>query len=159
VLKIKIVSVGKLKEKAMRELTAEYEKRLSRYCSLTMVELADLALPEKPSQGEIDAVLKKEGREIEKHLSQRGLNIALCIEGKSYSSTAFAEQISKASLQYSEMVFVIGSSHGIDAAVKKQCGLLLSMSEMTFPHNFARLMLLEQIYRSFKIISGESYHK
>ena len=158
-LKIKIVSVGKLKEKAMRELTAEYEKRLSRYCSLTMVELADLPLPEKPAQGEIDAVLKKEGREIEKHLSQRGLNIALCIEGKAYSSTAFAEQISKASLQCSEMVFVIGSSHGIDTAVKKQCRLLLSMSEMTFPHNFARLMLLEQRYRGFKIISGESYHK
>ncbi len=158
-LKIKIVSVGKLKEKAMRELTAEYEKRLSRYCSLSMVELPDLPLPEKPSQGEIDTVLKKEGQEITKHLSQKGRNIALCIEGKPCSSTAFANQIAKISLQYSEMVFVIGSSHGLDAAVKEKCPVRLSMSEMTFPHNFARLMLLEQIYRGFKIIANESYHK
>ncbi len=158
-LKIKIVSVGKLKEKALRELTAEYEKRLSRYCNLSIVELSDLPLPENPSQGEIDTVLKKEGTQIEKHLSAKGLNIALCIEGARCSSPQFATQIAKEAQHFSEMVFLIGSSHGIDEAIKQRCQRKLSMSEMTFPHNLARLMLLEQIYRSFKIIHGENYHK
>ncbi len=158
-LKIKIVSVGKLKEKSLRELTAEYEKRLSRYCKLSIVELPDLPLPENPSAGEIDTVLKKEGTEIEKHLSGKGLNIALCIEGDQCSSTKFAQQIAKEAQHFSEMVFVIGSSHGLDERVKEQCRWKLSMSEMTFPHNLARLMLLEQIYRSFKIINNENYHK
>ncbi len=158
-LKIKIVSVGKLKEKALRELTAEYEKRLSRYCNLTVTELNDLPVPENPSASEIDAVLQKEGAEIEKHLSSKGLNAALCIEGKQLSSEALADKLEKTALQYSEIVFVIGSSHGLCDAVKKKCGMHLSMSEMTFPHNLAKLMLLEQIYRSFKIIRKENYHK
>ncbi len=158
-LKIKIVSVGKLKEKALRELTAEYEKRLSRYCKLTVTELSDLPLPESPSIGEIDTVLKKEGTEIEKHLSSKGLNVALCIEGSQCSSSKLAEKIAKEAQHFSEMVFVIGSSHGLDERVKERCRWKLSMSEMTFPHNLARLMLLEQIYRSFKIINKENYHK
>ena len=158
-LKIKIVSVGKLKEKSLRELTAEYEKRLSRYCKLSMMELNDLPLPENPSPGEITAVLKKEAAELEKHLSPKGLNIALCIEGEQHSSVSFSQLISKSTMQFSELIFFIGSSHGIDDTFKSKCGLHLSMSQMTFPHNLARLMLLEQIYRAFKIIAGESYHK
>ncbi len=158
-LKIKIISVGKIKNKDLKNIISEYEKRLSKYAKLETVELNDLPLSEKPSQNEISACLEKEGAEIEKKIPDKAFTISLCIEGKKLTSLNLAEKIASLTHNYPEICFIIGSSHGICDKIKKRSDFLLSMSDMTFPHNLAKLMLTEQIYRSFKIIANESYHK
>ena len=158
-LKIKIISVGKVKNKDLKAVISEYEKRLSKYAKIEAIELTDLSLSERPSQSEIDACLEKEGAEIEKRISDKAFVFAMCIEGKKLTSEGLAEKISTLSHNYPEIIFIIGSSHGICDKIKKRAGFLLSMSDMTFPHNLAKLMLTEQIYRAFKINSNESYHK
>ena len=158
-IKIKIISVGKIKEKAMNEIIAEFEKRLSRYCSFESAVIPDLAVKDNPSPSDIEEILKKEAAEITKKFTPRAYRIALCIEGKKISSEKFSELTEKISLSNSAIDFIIGSSHGIHSQVKELCDFRMSMSDMTFPHNIARLMLTEQIYRGFKISANESYHK
>jgi 23S rRNA (pseudouridine1915-N3)-methyltransferase len=155
---IQIIAYGKLKEKYLREACAEYEKRLSRYCTFKCTELEPVALPEKPSEKEIAAALEKEGQQLLKRM--KGLCIAMCIEGKTMSSEALSEKLASAGVSGdSTVTFLIGSSYGLSDEVKKAAQLRLSMSPMTFPHQLARVMLMEQIYRSFQIQTGTKYHK
>ena len=158
-LKIKIISVGKRKSKDLKNLILEYEKRLSRYARIETVEIDDLSVNDNPSESEINAVLIKEGKEILKKINEKAYVISLCIEGNKLNSEKLSEKISQVSLLNSEIDFIIGSSHGICDEVKKKSHFKLSMSDMTFPHNIAKLMLTEQIYRAFKILNNESYHK
>ena len=158
-LKIKIISVGKLKEKSLQEHIKEYEKRLSRFVKLELIEINDLSVPDNPSNAEINEILSKEANEITKKISPKAYIISTCIEGKKINSVEFSKIISDATFNYPEINFIIGSSHGLYDEIKKMSHFRLSMSDMTFPHNLAKLMLTEQIYRAFKIINKESYHK
>lgn len=155
---IQILAYGKLKEKYLRDAAAEYEKRLSRYCTVKCVELEPTALPEKASEKEIAAALEKEGQQLLKRM--KGFCIAMCIEGKMLSSVQLSEKLVQTAVGGdSTVTFLIGSSYGLSPEVKRAADLRLSMSPMTFPHQLARVMLYEQIYRSFQIQSGSRYHK
>lgn len=157
-MRIQLIAVGKLKEKWLREAFAEYEKRLQRYCKFSLTELPEARLPESPTEGEIAAALSQEGKAILQ--SCRGKVIALCIEGKQISSEELAAVLEQTAVSgESEISFVIGSSCGLDEAVKRQADIRLSMSRMTFPHQLARVMLMEQTYRAYQIITGGKYHK
>ena len=158
--KITLLCVGKLKEKFYREAVSEYAKRLSRYCKLEVVELPEERLPEHPSQAQITAALAREAEEIFARLPPAASLIVLCIEGRLRSSEELAQLISTWSNRgEKQLVFVIGGSYGLAPSLKAQAWAKLSMSPMTFPHHLARVMLLEQLYRSFKIDEGSSYHK
>ena len=152
-VKTKIITVGKLKEKSIKELISEYEKRLSKYTDISVVQIQDLALSDNPSQKEIENVLDKEGSAILKSIPENMVPVALTIDGKSYSSEAFSDFIEKNKIN-GGLCFVIGSSHGIAKKVIDKCKYRISLSEMTFPHNLARLILTEQIYRGFKILAN-----
>jgi len=159
-LKIKIIAMGKLTEKAYREACGEFIKRLSRTYPVTVVEPKVELLPSDPSAGEIKRALEKESERILSEVSPRSTLVALCVEGKSLSSEAFSAFIEKqATGGVSEICFVIGSSFGLSDEVKKKAALRLSLSEMTFPHELFRVMLLEQIYRAGEIAAGSRYHK
>lgn len=158
--KMTILCTGKLKEKFYLDAVAEYVKRLSRFCKLEIIELPEERLPEKPSQAQIGAALEKEAGLIRSKLPKNGILVAMCIEGRTMSSEALAEQFSRWSVAgHSCVTFLIGSSFGLHPGVKTQAELKLSMSPMTFPHHLARVMLLEQIYRAFQINEGSRYHK
>lgn len=155
---IRLIVIGKLKEDYLRSACAEYIKRLSRYCIFDLCELEECRLSDNPSEKEIAAALKKEAEQIKKHAA--GFIIPLCIEGKQLSSPELSEKISGAGINgFSTVTFIIGSSFGLDGEVKSMGHLRLSMSKMTFPHQLARVMLLEQIYRAFQIASNGKYHK
>lgn len=158
-LSVKIISVGTLKESYLREAVEEYSKRLSSYCKLSVVQLKEARLPDSPSEREIEAALDTEAKAILSELSPRSYKIAMCVEGKQLSSEKLAEKLEGISNTHSEVCFVIGSSHGLSDKVKSVCDMRLSVSEMTFPHQLLRVMLLEGIYRAFNIISGTKYHK
>lgn len=158
-LKIKLITVGKIKEKSLIAVIDEYIKRLTRFAKIELIEINDLSVPDNPSEKEILNVIIKEGEEIKKHISPKSFVIPMCIEGKKINSEKFAELISNTQLEYSEIIFIIGSSHGLSDDIKKMGNFKLSMSDMTFPHNIAKLMLVEQIYRAFKILNNENYHK
>lgn len=158
-IKITIIALGKLKEKYLREASAEYEKRLSRYCKLEIVELEPIKISEKPSQSEIDSALNKESEMIIKKIPVGSKVFSLCVEGKQFSSEEFAKKNDAIFSSGGSLTFIIGSSYGLDEKVKKLSDVKLSLSEMTFPHQLFRVMLLEQIYRSFKISEGSTYHK
>lgn len=158
-IKITLITLGKLKEKYLRDATDEYAKRLSRYCKLEIVELNPVALPEKPSQSEIDAALLKEAELIEKRIPDGARVVTLCVEGKNFTSEGLAEFVDTNTNSGTNMCFIIGSSYGISKTVKQKSDLRLSLSAMTFPHQLFRVMLLEQIYRAFKINEGGTYHK
>lgn len=160
-LNVNLIVVGKLKESYFREACAEYVKRLGAFCKLKITEIPESRLPDDPSEKEIKAALSAEAKAIWNLLSGKDcFNIALCIEGTMLSSEKLAEKIGEVSVSgKSTLNFVIGSSFGIDGEIKKMCGLRLSMSEMTFPHMLARVMILEQIYRAFRILNGGKYHK
>ncbi|MBO5409262.1 MAG: 23S rRNA (pseudouridine(1915)-N(3))-methyltransferase RlmH [Clostridia bacterium] len=157
-IKTKIISVGKLKEKATRDLLSEYEKRLSRYTEFSHIEIADLSVSDHPSDKEIETVLQKEGQQILKNLPKNMVTVAMAIDAKQYSSEEFASLIDQKQTQ-GGLCFVIGSSHGLHPDVINACQMRISLSKMTLPHNLARLFLTEQIYRGFKILNNESYHK
>lgn len=155
---IKIITVGKLKEKYLKDACCEYLKRLKRYGNVQVIELDEYRLSDNPSEKEIQKALEIEGNSILKEA--KGYLIAMCIEGKQLSSTELAEKISCISVDgQSNISFIIGSSFGIAENVKKNVDFRLSMSEMTFPHQLARVMLLEQLYRAFQINSNGKYHK
>ena len=141
---VHILCVGKLKEKFYADAVAEYAKRLSPYCKLTIVELPEEKLPQGPSPALIAAALGKEAAAIRAKLPPRARVVALCIEGQLLSS---------------QLCFLIGGSYGLDEGLKAEAHVRLSMSPMTFPHHLARVMLLEQLYRAFKINEGSAYHK
>lgn len=155
---IQILAYGKLKEKYLREAAAEYEKRLSRCCTFRCIELEPVQLSEKASEKEIAAALEKEGQQLIKRM--KGFTIAMCIEGKLMDSVSLSEKLQSAGVSGdSTVTFIIGSSYGLSDEVKKKADLRLSMSPMTFPHQLARVMLYEQIYRSYQIQNGSKYHK
>lgn len=159
-LTVTVIAVGKIKEKYFTDAIDEYSKRLSRYCKLNIIELKDEPTPDNPSDTEKDAVLKKESSRILERIPKSAFVIPLCIEGKKKSSVEFSQLLSKtASNGYSEIVFIIGGSMGLCDEVKARADFKLSFSEMTFPHQLMRVILLEQIYRSFNILSGGKYHK
>lgn len=147
-----------MKEKYYLEAQKEYTKMLSRFAQVNVCELQDEPLSNVKSEAEEKEALRKEAKKIEEKL--KGLVIALCIEGKQYSSEEFAEVIKeKMNGGVSEITFVIGSSLGMAEEIKKKAGIKLSFSKMTLPHRLFRIVLLEQIYRAFKIMAGETYHK
>ena len=155
---IKLIVIGKLKEDYLRNACAEYIKRLGRYCTFELHELDECRLSNQPSDKEIAAALRKEAEQIKRYAS--GLIVPMCIEGRQLSSPELAERISEAGVSgQSTVTFIIGSSFGLDPEIKAMGGLKLSMSKMTFPHQLARVMLLEQIYRAFQINTGGKYHK
>lgn len=158
-IKVRIIALGKLKEAYLRGAAMEYEKRLKGYCSLEIIELSPKALPENPNISQIKKALDSEADMILKAIPKGSLTAAMCIEGKHYSSEGLAEVFEKAAIRNGSIAFIIGSSYGLSDEVKKSADIKLSMSMMTFPHQLARVMLLEQIYRAFKINEGSLYHK
>lgn len=159
-MKITVLAVGKIKEKYFTGALAEYEKRLSRYCKLEIIEVADEKTPDRASEREEQIIRAKEGERLRKYIKDGAYVIALAIEGKQASSEQFAEKIHKLGLTgESHIIFLIGGSIGLDPSLLKQADELLSFSKMTFPHQLMRVILLEQIYRGYRIIHGEPYHK
>ena len=159
-LKITIIALGHLKEKYLREASAEYEKRLKAFCKLEITELEPVRLSDTPRQTEIESALKLEADKILSLVPSNAFLIPLCIEGKLLSSEDLSKKLETVAVSgSSHVVFVIGSSYGLSDLVKSRASFKMSMSPMTFPHQLARIMLLEQIYRSFKITQGGTYHK
>ena len=158
--KMTILCTGKLKEKFYLDAVAEYVKRLSRFCKLEIIELPEERLPEDPSPAQIEAALSKEADAVRAKLPNGCLVIAMCVEGRERSSEELAQLVGtweQSSAKH--LVFLIGGSYGLHPSIKAEAQVKLSMSPMTFPHHLARVMLLEQIYRAFKIREGSSYHK
>ncbi len=159
-MKIVIIGVGKIKEKFIREGINEYKKRLSRYCKLEIIEVADEKAPENLSQKEIELVKDKEGKRILSKIPKSSYIISLDIQGEKISSEDFSKKLGDLSLRgKSNITFIIGGSLGLSKEVVNKSDFKLSFSKMTFPHQLMRLVLLEQIYRSFRIMKGEPYHK
>lgn len=159
-VKINVICVGRLKESYLRDACAEYSKRLSAFCKLNIIELTPCPLPDNPGKAQIDACLEDEGKRILAKVGDNDAVIALCIEGKEMPSEALSAELSSLGVAgFSTVDFIIGGSYGLDPAVKSRAKLRLSMSPMTFPHQLARVMVLEQIYRAFMISSGGRYHK
>lgn len=155
-LEVRLICIGKLKEDYWRSAVAEYEKRLRPLCKFQLVELPEARLPDSPSAAQISAALEQEGKAI--LAKAAGKIYPLCIEGRETDSPGLAKKLSGAMQSPGAVTFVIGSSHGLSDEVKKS-GEGLSMSPMTFPHQLARVMLCEQIYRGFQILNGTKYHK
>ena len=159
-LNMRIVCVGKIREQFYIDAFNEYSKRLSAYCKFECVELNETKLGSSPSDKEIAAALDKEAVDIERALGKDAYVIAMCVEGKQLKSEDFAQKINSLAVSgRGRICFVIGGSFGISQRIKQRADMRLSMSEMTFPHHLARVMLAEQIYRAFKIIKGSKYHK
>lgn len=155
-LEVRLLCVGKLKEEYWRQAAAEYEKRLRPFCKLQLTELAEERLPEKASAAQIAQALEREGEAL--LAKAGGMLVPLCIEGRPLDSPGMAKLLSRAMESPGTVSFLIGSSHGLSPAVKA-AGEGISMSPMTFPHQLARVMLYEQVYRGFQILSGTKYHK
>lgn len=159
-MKITCVVVGKIKEKYFTDAIKEYSKRLSRYCKLEIVELADEKTPDGASEAEEVAIREKEGERILKALKDDAYVIALAIEGKMLDSVGLSQKIDRLGVSgISHIAFVIGGSLGLAPAVMKRANYALSFSRMTFPHQLMRVVLLEQLYRSYRILKNEPYHK
>lgn len=159
-LNITIIAIGKLKEQYLRDASAEYQKRLSTLCKLNIIELPAQKLSDNPSEKEIDNALAAEGKKIIEKIPKGARVYTMCIEGKQRSSEELSRELDMAGVEGdSTVVFIIGGSFGLSEDVKKLSSHRLSMSKMTFPHQIARIMLLEQIYRSLQISIGTKYHK
>ena len=159
-MKITLITVGKIKEKYLKDAIAEYSKRLSRYCKLEIVEVADEKTPDNASDTVEDAIRDKEGERILKYIKEDAYVITLEIAGKMLTSEEMAEKIEKLGVQgTSHIIFIIGGSIGLGREILKRSDYALSFSKMTFPHQLMRVILLEQIYRSYRIKNHEPYHK
>jgi len=159
-INVKLICVGKMKEKHYISAFEEYKKRLGAYCRFELTELPEQRLGDNPSEKEIAAALEKEALEIEKQIPSGAAVCAMCIEGDMKSSNDLASQFGKwMSSGKSKICFIIGGSYGMSPKIKAKADLKLSMSRMTFPHHLARVMVGEQIYRAFTIIEGSKYHK
>lgn len=157
---ITLITVGKIKEKYYRDAIAEYAKRLSRYCRLDIIEVADEKTPDKASEIMEEQIKQKEAERILKNIRDDAYCIALAIEGKKTDSVSMAKHIEQLGLTgKSNLVYVIGGSLGLHKSVLQRADEKLSFSDMTFPHQLMRVILLEQIYRCYRIINGEPYHK
>lgn len=159
---INIIAVGKLGEQYLKLACAEYSKRLGRHCALSAVEIKEAVMPENPTGGEIAKILEAEAERILPHMArgQNAVSVALCIEGKRFSSEGFSGLLSELSSNgKSRFNFIIGGSHGLSPKIKELSDVRLSVSDMTFPHQLMRVMLLEQLYRAFQIQSNSKYHK
>lgn len=160
VMKVKLITVGKLKEKYLKDGIAEYVKRLGRFAKFQMIELNDEKTPDGASQAENDMILAKEGERILSKVGDRDYVIALAIEGKQFPSEQFAKELEQATLRgFSDITFIIGGSLGLASEVKQRANQLMSFGLLTFPHQLMRLVLVEQIYRAFMIQQGSPYHK
>ena len=160
VMKVKLITVGKLKEKYLKDGIAEYVKRLGRFAKFQMIELNDEKTPDGASQAENDMILAKEGERILSKVGDRDYVIALAIEGKQFPSEQFAKELEQATLRgFSDITFIIGGSLGLAPEVKQRANQLMSFGLLTFPHQLMRLVLVEQIYRAFMIQQGSPYHK
>ncbi len=159
-MKITVIAVGKIKEKYLKDALAEYSKRLSRYCKLEIIEVADEKTPDQASEAAEDLIRAKEGERILKHIRDDMFVITLEIGGKMLTSEEFADKIETLGVQgKSSIAFVIGGSIGLGKEVLKRSDFALSFSKMTFPHQLMRVVLLEQVYRGYRIMNGEPYHK
>ena len=159
-IKVSIIALGHLKESYLKEAAAEYVKRLSAFCKLQITEINPVKPTDNPNPAEIKSALNSEADKILSIIPHSAYIVPLCIEGKLLSSEEFSQKIdSLAVLGKSHICFIIGSSYGLSDMVKERADLKLSMSPMTFPHQLARIMLLEQVYRAFKISQGGTYHK
>ena len=158
-MNVNFIAFGKLKERFFREACDEYLKRLSAFAKVTVKELEPAFLPQNPSKTQIDAALEAEANKL-RGICKGGYNIALCIEGKELSSEELAKKLENLGCGGSSTVnFIVGSSFGLSESFKRECDFRLSMSPMTFPHELARVMLFEQVYRAFSINANSKYHK
>lgn len=148
---IKVICVGKIKDKNLKNLIDDYYKRISKYVNIQIIEIKD--------ENENYDEMKRESKEIENYLDNKNYNIALDRLGKNINSIEFSNLIDKTFINYSNITFIIGGSLGLDKTILDKCNMILSFSSLTFPYQLFRLMLLEQIYRSFKILNNERYHK
>ena len=159
-LNVTIICIGRLKERYWTEACTEYAKRLRTFCSFSIIELDEERISDAPSQAQIERTVRLEGERILSKLPKGAMTVAMCIEGGQKSSEELAGVFSRAAVSgHSHLVFVIGGSWGLSEEVKNTADVKLSMSEMTFPHQLARVMLCEQLYRAFQICSGGKYHK
>lgn len=159
-LNVAVICVGKLKESYLREACTEYVKRLGAFCKLTIIEVEEARLPDHPSAAQIAACVENEGKRIIEKLHAGTVVIPLCIEGEQLDSTGFSREITGlAGEGASRLAFIIGGSHGLCDDLKTRAKRRLSMSRMTFPHQLARVLLLEQLYRAFQIAANGKYHK
>lgn len=159
-MQIQIISVGKLKEKYLKDAVSEYVKRLSRFCKTDIIEVAEEKVPESLSAAEEEQVRRKEAERIKNSLSKNTFTVVLDLKGEQPDSLKFSKLISTWMLQgKSSISFIIGGSIGLDRQLVKEADYSLCLSNMTFPHQLARVILLEQIYRCFKIMNNETYHK
>lgn len=159
-MKITILAVGKVKESYFRDAIAEYSKRLSKYCKLEIIEVADEKTPDKASDREEEMIKEKEADRLLKYIKEDAFVCPLAIEGVQLDSVALAGRIERIGLQgKSHIIFIIGGSLGLHASVLRRADMLLSFSAMTFPHQLMRVILLEQIYRAYRIMANEPYHK
>ncbi len=157
---VKIICVGRLKDAFFRDASDEYMKRLKSFCKAEIIEIPAANLPDDPNESQISAALEKEGDAILKKISPSETVVAMCVEGKLFSSEDVAQCLRSASMSGNgDIVFIIGGSYGIAEKVKRKADIRMSASKMTFPHRLFRVMLLEQIYRGYKINQGSKYHK
>ena len=150
---IKIITIGSIKENYLKEAIEEYKKRISKYTKIEIIELKDEGLVEE------EKTKKIETEKIDKYINEKDYIITLEIEGNEYNSLELAEKLRNIQIRYSNIIFIIGGSYGLDKSIKEKSNLNLSFSKLTFPHQLFRVLLLEQIYRSFKINNNEKYHK
>lgn len=159
-MNIKLITVGKLKEKYLKEGIAEYTKRLSRFCKFQVVELIDEKTPENPSEAQNNQIMAKEGERIQAKIGSRDYVIVLAIEGKQFPSEEFSQKLEAVAVNgYSDITFIIGGSLGLSKEIKQRANLKMSFGLLTLPHQLMRLVLIEQIYRAFMIQQGSPYHK
>ncbi len=158
-IKLKIITVGSLKEPYLRAACEEYVKRLSGFCRVELTELKESPVPDRPSEEQIKSTLTAEGERILAAIPPRSYSVALCVEGKQKSSEELASTLELAANEQGSICFIIGGSYGLDPRVKAAVNERLSFSKMTFPHQLMRVILLEQTYRGFMINSGRQYHK
>lgn len=159
-MKITLITVGKIKEKYLKDAIAEYTKRLSKYCKLDIVEVSDEKTPDQASEAVENDIRTKEAERILKYVKEQAYVITLEIAGKQLASEALAHKIEQLGVQgQSHIIFIIGGSIGLGEVILKRSDFALSFSKMTFPHQLMRVILLEQIYRSYRIMQGEPYHK
>ncbi len=159
-MRMTVLAVGKVKEAYLRDAVKEYAKRLGRYCRLEVIEVADEKTPDSLSLSQKELILRKEGERLLRHLPKEAYTITLELTGRQLTSEGFSEKISSLAVQgVSHIVFIIGGSLGLGKNVTDRSDLALSFSKMTFPHQLMRVILLEQIYRGYRIASGAPYHK
>lgn len=156
---VTIITVGSLKEGYLREAVAEYKKRLSQYARVEEIELKEERINDENNRAEIESALSKEADKIIATIPKDALKIALCVEGKQYTSEELAKLVGEGNDRGGKIAFIIGSSYGLSEKVKRECDVRLSFSKLTFPHQLMKVVLFEAVYRSFTILHGKRYHK